>query len=375
MRIPRYYADLERYQRERKVLVLYGPRQVGKTTLLEEYLHSTPLKWRLDSGDDIRTRQILGSQDLSLLREYVAGFDLIAIDEAQRIPQVGQGLKLIVDHLPNLRVITTGSSSFELAGQIGEPLTGRKVTLTLFPVSQLELLKLYNPFDLKGRLEESLIFGGYPEVVSSESREEKIRILDEIVGSYLLKDILELDRIRSPKTLLDLLRLLAFQIGGEVSLSELGSQLGIDYKTVSRYLSLLEKSFIVCSLRGYSRNLRKEITTKNKYFYYDPGVRNAVIANFNRLELRDDAGRLWENFVFVERLKKQAYHGIQANSYFWRTWGGSEIDMVEEREGTLFGYEFKWGAREPEPPKEWTDAYPAARFEVVNRENYLDFVT
>jgi predicted AAA+ superfamily ATPase len=238
MKIPRYYADLEKYQRERKVLVLYGPRQVGKTTLLEDFLRSTQLKWKLDSGDDIRVRQVLGSQDLSLLREYADGFELLAIDEAQRIPQIGQGLKLIVDHLPDVRVIATGSSSFELAGQICEPLTGRKVTLTLYPVAQLELGKLYNPFDLKSRLEECLIFGGYPEVVSTESREEKIRILNEIAGSYLLKDILELDRIRSSKTLLDLLRLLAFQIGSEVSLSELGSQLGIDYKTVSRYLNL-----------------------------------------------------------------------------------------------------------------------------------------
>lgn len=375
MKIPRYYADLEKYQRERKVLVLYGPRQVGKTTLLEDYLRSTPLKWKLDSGDDIRVRQVLGSQDLSLLREYAEGFELLVIDEAQRIPQVGQGLKLIVDHLPDVRVIATGSSSFELAGQIGEPLTGRKVTLTLYPVAQLELGKLYNPFDLKSRLEECLIFGGYPEVVSTESREEKIRILNEIADSYLLKDILELDRIRSSKTLLDLLRLLAFQIGSEVSLSELGSQLGIDYKTVSRYLNLLEKSFVICSLRGYSRNLRKEITKKNKYYYYDLGIRNAVIANFNRLELRDDPGRLWENFMLVERLKKQAYHGIQANNYFWRTWNGSEIDLVEEREGKLFGYEFKWGGRERKPPKEWVDAYPAALFEVVNRENYLGFVT
>jgi len=375
MRIPRYYADLGKYLRQRKVLVLYGPRQVGKTTLLEDYLHSTPLRWRLDSGDDVRIREVLGSQDLVRLREYVQGYDLVAIDEAQRIPQIGQGLKLIVDHLPEARVIATGSSSFELAGQVGEPLTGRKVTLTLYPVSQIELGSLYNPFDLKSRVEEFLVFGGYPEVVGVQGRTEKIRILSELAGSYLLKDILELDRIRNPKALLDLLRLLAFQVGKEVSLNELGTQLGIDYKTVGRYIDLLEKSFVIYSLRGYSRNLRKAISKKSKYYYYDNGIRNAVIANFNRLELRDDVGRLWENFLFMERLKKQAYHGIQANNYFWRTWSGNEIDLVEEREGKLFGYELKWGDRMLKAPREWAGTYPEAQFAVVNRESYLEFVT
>ena len=219
-----------------------------------------------------------------------------------------------------------------------------------------------------------MIYGGYPEAAVSDNPAEKKRILNEIVESYLLKDILELEKIKGSKILLDLLRLLAFQIGNEVSLSELGRQLGLDYKTVARYLDLFEKSFIIYSLRGFSRNLRKEITKKNKYYFLDNGVRNAIIANFNSLELRDDVGKLWENFAVAERLKKQSYKSIYANNYFWRTWSQKEVDFIEEREGKLFGYEFKWKDKAAKAPREWLDAYPEAEFQIINPENYLDFV-
>lgn len=376
MKIIRHYSDLDLFLKPNKVLVVYGPRQVGKTTLLKDYLArlSGKIKFRLDSGEDIRIAETIGSSDLGKIKDYVAGYELIAIDEAQKIPNVGQGLKMMVDEIPGIKVIATGSSSFELIGQIGEPLTGRKVTLTLFPVSQLELAKMYNNHDLRHRLNNSLVYGGYPEVVAVDDVGEKKRILNEIVGSYLLKDVLELDRVKGSKVLLDLLRLLAFQVGNEVSLSELGRQLQLDYKTVARYLDLFEKSFVLINLRGFSGNLRKEVTKKNKYYFFDNGIRNAIIANFNHPELRDDAGRLWENFLVTERIKKQRYQNIYSNNYFWRTWDRKEIDFVEEREGSLFGYEFKWGNKVFKAPKDWAENYPNAHFELITKENYFEFI-
>jgi predicted AAA+ superfamily ATPase len=375
MKIPRIYQDLNKYLKSNKALIIYGPRQVGKTTLLQNFLAATKLKYKLDSGDNIQTQHILGSQNFNLIREYAQGYELVAIDEAQRIKNIGLGLKIIVDQMPGIKIIATGSSSFELSGQVGEPLTGRKITLTLYPVSQIELSNLYNPYEIKNKLEEWLIFGSYPEVVAAANKTEKIKLLEEIVQAYLLKDILNLERVRSSKMLLDLLRLLAFQVGSEVSLTELARQIGIDYKTVARYLDLFEKSFVIYNLRGFSRNLRKEITKKSKYYFYDNGVRNAVISNFNKLELRNDTGMLWENFLFIERLKKRTYQSIYANNYFWRTWDQKEIDLVEEREGKLFGYEFKWGRKSLKPPKEWGKAYPDSEFAIISQENYLEFIT
>lgn len=375
MKIPRIYQNLAHYLKQNKVLVIYGPRQVGKTTLLKDFLSTTQLKYRLDLGDDVITQETIGSRMTSKIQEYVGTYELIVIDEAQKIPHVGDGLKIMVDQAKGIFVIATGSSSFELSGQIGEPLTGRKVTLTLYPVSQMELKVLYNSYDLKQNLEQYLVYGGYPEVVATGEVEEKKRILNEITGSYLLKDILELERVKNSKILLDLLRLLAFQIGGEVSLSELGQKLGIDYKTVARYLDLLEKTFVLYNLRGFSRNLRNEVTKKSKYYFLDNGIRNAIISNFNPLPLRDDIGKLWENFLIAERLKKQAYQPIYANNYFWRTWSQKEIDFIEERDGKLFGYEFAWGQKKVRSPKEWLTAYPNAEFQIITRDNYFEFIT
>src|SRR3989338_4633023 len=373
MKIPRIYHNLGDHLQPNKVLVLYGPRQVGKTTLVQDFLATTNLKYKLDFGDDIDVQETIGSRTISKIQEHVEGYELIVIDEAQKIPHVGDGLKIIVDQARGVNVIATGSSSFELSGQIGEPLTGRKATLTLYPVSQMELKSLHNTHELKQELEKYLVYGGYPEVVATGSAEGKKRILNEILGSYLLKDILELDKVKNSKILLDLLRLLAFQIGGEVSLSELGQKLGIDYKTVARYLDLLEKAFVIYNVRGFSGNLRKEITKKSKYYFYDTGVRNAIISNYNEFALRDDVGQLFENFIFMERLKKRAYKNIYGNVYFWRTWEGHEIDVIEEREGTLYGYELKWKQKRS-VPKLWQKTYPEAKFEVINKDNYLDFI-
>ena len=374
MKIPRYYQHLSDYLKSGRVLVIYGPRQVGKTTLLKDFLIKSGLKYKLDSGEDIRIQEIFESSDFSKILDYAKGYDLIAIDEAQKIKNVGQGLKILVDQIPKIKVIATGSSSFELAGQIGEPLTGRKITLTLFPISQLELKKLYNDFELRQKLEEFLVYGGYPEVVSSDDIDEKKRILGEIVGSYLLKDISELDKVKNSKIILDLLRLLAFQIGNEVSLSELGRQLGIDYKTVARYLDILEKTFVLYNLRGFSRNLRKEVTKKSKYYFYDIGIRNAIVSNFNPSSLRDDVGKLWENFIIMERIKKQEYEKIYSNNYFWRTWDGKEIDWVEEREGKLYGYELKWKPKGKKSPDEWAATYKNSEYIVISQNDYLKFI-
>jgi len=376
MILPRIYDNLNLFLKPNKVLVVYGSRQTGKTTLLKKFLTENEgnFKYRLDTGDDVNIQIVLGSGDVKKIMDYAKGYDLIAIDEAQRIRNIGMGLKILVDQLPDIKIIVTGSSSFELAGQIGEPLTGRKTTLTLFTLSQIEMGRLFNDYDLHSRLEEYLIFGSYPEALTSETLQDKKKVLDELVGSYLLKDILELEKVKSSKLLLDLLRLLAFQVGSEVSLSELGKQLGIDSKTVARYLDLFEKSFVIYNLRGFSRNRRKEITSKSKYYFFDNGIRNAIIANFNPLELRDDIGKLWKNFLVAERLKKQAYQGIFANNYFWRTWDQKEVDWVEEREGRLFGYEFKWKSKSRKASSAWTDSYPDAALEIINQENYLEFV-
>lgn len=374
--IPRFYQNLEKLLYPQKVLVLYGPRRVGKTTLLQHLLKNTTLKYKLDSGDNIRTQEILGSQNFKEILGFAAGYDLIAIDEAQQIPKVGMGLKIIADHAPDIRVIVTGSSSFDLAHHIGEPLTGRKITLTLYPFAQLELFAVHNRFELKEKLNDFLIFGSYPEVVTASSRIEKIRVLEEIADSYLFKDILSLERIKNPTVLRNLLKLLAFQVGNQVSWNELAIQLGIDIKTVQRYLDLLEKTFVIAEISAFSRNLRKEIMSKHKYFFLDNGIRNAIINQFNSLDTRNDIGQLWENFVFAERLKKRGYQGIYANIYFWRTYDQQEIDFVEERDGKLFGYECKWSTKKKvKAPPDWQKTYKNASFEIINPENYLNFIT
>ncbi|HDO06209.1 MAG TPA: ATP-binding protein, partial [Bacteroidetes bacterium] len=340
MKIYRIYQDLSSYLKPNKALIILGPRQVGKTTLMEDFLSTTRLKVKKTTGDNITIHQSLGSQSLKEIAAFCEGYDIIAIDEAQKISHIGIGMKLMVDHIPGIQIIAIGSSSFELAGQTGEPLTGRKTTRMLYPVAQMEMLHHFNRYELTEKLDEFLIYGSYPAVITAETVTEKKNILRELTGSYLFKDILEFERIKSPQLLIDLLRLLAFQVGSEVSINELSQSLKIDNKTVKRYIELLEKAFIIFTLRGFSKNLRKEISKKAKYYFYDTGIRNTVIANFNSLNMRNDKGQLWENFLVMERIKKQAYTPVYANNFFWRTWSGKEVDFVEEREGKLFGYEF-----------------------------------
>lgn len=371
------YHDLSLYLKPNRVLILFGPRQVGKTTLLTHFLQQQKQKCRLDSGDNIRIQNLLGSQDFESILSYAEGYAIIALDEAQQIPNIGKALKILVDQTPNLSIIATGSSSFDLAQSVGEPLTGRKITLTLYPVAQLELLNNGSTrYELKERLHDFLIFGSYPAVLTASTRQEKIQILTELVDSYLLKDILVLERIKKTEILLNLVKLLAFQVGQLVSHNELANKLSIDAKTVGRYLDLLEKSFVICKLGGYSKNLRREIAGKQKYYFLDNGIRNAVIAHFNNLADRNDTGQLWENFIFIERLKKLSYTGFYGSRYFWRTYQGQEIDFVEEIENTLTGFELKWSStRSVNIPSEWKEHYPHAPFKVITPDNYLDFIT
>ncbi len=371
----RAYEPLDSYLFPNKVLVIYGPRRVGKTTLLQNYLKDTNLKYKLDSGDNIRTQQILSSQDFSQILPYVEGYKLLVIDEAQNIPNIGMGLKIIVDQVPDIKVIVTGSSSFELAGQVGEPLTGRKTTLNLYPLAQSEILSAYNKFELREKLADFLVFGSYPEVIQAENFNSRVNTLTEIANSYLLKDILAFDRVKNSRTLLDLLKLLAFQVGSEVSVNELATQLSADVKTLQRYLDLLEKAFVIIRVGGFSRNLRNEVVNKAKYYFLDNGIRNALIAQFNGLDQRNDIGALWENFMFIERLKYRAYLPLYANMYFWRTYDKQEIDLVEEHGGKLYGYEFKWsGSKTASAPKAWADSYSKAGFKVIHSDNYQEFV-
>ena len=357
-----------------KVMVIYGPRRVGKTTLLKKYLESENDSVLFVNGDDIIVRQYLESQSIQTLRDFVGNHRLLVVDEAQYVEKIGLNLKLIVDHIPGIKVIVTGSSSFDLARDVGEPLTGRKYVLKLFPLSQMEISKIEKRHETTAGLESRLIYGSYPEVVTIRDNQRREDYLRELIQSYLFKDILALEGIRYANKLVRLLQLLGFQIGKQVSLTELGKQLSMSKNTVERYLDLLEKVFVIYRLSGFSRNLRKEITKSQRYFFYDTGVRNALIGNFNPLAVRNDLGELWENYIITERMKRQEYLRSVTNSYFWRTYDKKEIDLVEEREGNLFGYEVKWKKERVKIPRDWTTGYPGAAFEVIHRENYLKFI-
>ena len=357
-----------------KVVVIYGPRRVGKTTLLKKILENES-NFISVSGEDLFIQKILSSQSIAQLTRFIQSKDLLVIDEAQQIPNIGINLKLIVDHIPHVRVIVTGSSAFDLANKTGEPLTGRKYTLKMYPISQIELSNLENLAKTQSELESRLLFGSYPEVVLFESDEERKAYLFELVSSYLLKDILMFEGVKKSKKMIDLLILIAFQIGKEVSLSELATNLGINKVTVERYLDLLEKVFVIVNIRGYSRNLRSEVTKTSRYYFCDNGIRNALINNFNLLCYRNDVGQLWENYLVIERLKKQEYNNIHSNNYFWRTYDQKEIDWIEERDGKLYAYEFKWKEKVVKCPTLFKNTYSDSNFECINLNNYLEFIT
>lgn len=358
-----------------RVIVIYGPRRCGKTTLINKFLEKINQRYLLVTGEDIFIQEYLSSQSVEKLKEFIGKNRLLVIDEAQKIKNIGLNLKLIVDNIKDIKIIATGSSSFDLAQNIGEPLTGRKYVLKIFPLAQIEIKEIEEIFQTKANLENRLIYGSYPEIIVSNNNTEREKYLKEIINSYLYKDILELEGLKHSNKIVRLLQLLAFQIGKEVSFNELGNQLGMSKNTVEKYLDLLEKTFVVYQLPGFSRNLRKEISKNSRYYFFDLGIRNALINNFNSLKLRDDAGMLWENYIINERIKKQEYSEIFANNYFWRTYDGKEIDFIEERKGKLYGYEIKWQSKKIKPPKDWLETYKNAEYEIINKDNYLKFIT
>lgn len=371
----RYYLDkIPSFLEPNKVLVLYGPRRAGKTTLLQEFLKDFQGKYFLGFGDDGNLRNVLKTQEIGRIKQFFGGYDLIVIDEAQRITGIGLILKLMVDHIPGIKIIATGSSSFDLSNRLGEPLTGRQHVLKLFPISVMEIVAQFGNYEADKIIEDLLIYGSYPETLVKKSYAEKREYLELLRDSYLYKDILELENLRNSDKLSDLLRLLAFQIGNEVSLNELSNALDLSKQTIERYLDLLEKAFVIMRVRGFSRNLRKEISKTARYYFLDNGIRNAVINNFNLLDTRNDVGQLWENFLFVERMKKRTYQSIYSNIYFWRTYDQKEIDLIEERDGKLFGYEFKWGDKKKKVPHLWLETYKNASYEIINKDKFLDFI-
>lgn len=358
-----------------KVLAIYGPRRAGKTTLLKTFLADFPRKAFHGNGEDANVQAVLGSGNAALIKSSFSGYDLVVIDEAQALHNVGNGLKMLVDELPHVKVIASGSSSFDLSNKIGEPLTGRKRVRTLFPLSASEISAQFGNMVLRQRLEEILVFGTYPEIFTTESRELKKELLRELRDSYLFKDILAYDSVRNADKLRQILALLAFQVGKEVSLNELSRSVGVSVPTIERYLDLLEKTFVIFKVAGFSRNLRSEITKTRRYFFRDNGVMNAVIDNFNLLGLRNDVGALWENFLVSERIKRQSYAGTDGKNFFWRTYARQEIDWVEEHGTQLHAFEFKWNAKaKSRIPTAWKDAYPDAEFSVITPENFTEFV-
>lgn len=358
-----------------KVIVLYGPRQVGKTTLVQDMMGGINRRTRFINADELRYRDALASQNRRQLDEVLADAELLIIDEAQRVPNIGLNLKILIDSHPNITILATGSASFELANKISEPLTGRKITFNLYPLAYPEISQAFGALEARAALEQWLIRGGYPEIVTCPPHLQK-RLLSELVGSYLFRDLLELEGLRRADKLVDLLRLLAFQIGQEVSLGELASNLSINRQTVGRYLDLLEKVFVIYRVGGFSRNLRKEIAKNARYYFYDNGVRNSLIQNFNSLALRNDTGQLWENFLMVERLKAHEYAGRFVNRFFWRTYDQKEIDLIEEQDGRVSGFEFKWksGGIKKATRKEFLSAYSNAVLSTISQNNFVDFL-
>jgi uncharacterized protein len=368
------YPKIEDKIEAGKVLVIYGARQVGKSSLVKHYLESITEKYLFFNGEDVNVSAIFSSMNLKLLNEAIGDTNLIVLDEAQVIPNVGTSLKLLVDTKPDLKIIVTGSSSFELSGQVGEPLVGRMNVVTLFTLWEKEIIDagLDNYID---NLDFALRFGRYPAVIKNQVVEKKKEILTNIVNGYLLKDILAFERVKNSKLILDLLKLLAYQIGREVSIQEIATKLSVGRNTINRFLDLLEQNFIVFPLRSYAKNLRNEIRKKEKYYFYDLGIRNALIENFDSIDVRDDIGALWENFLVVERIKRNSYIEPYKSIYFWRKLSGAEVDFIETYGNSIDGYEFSFKQKKNEKSKKsWLEDYTKATWKNVHKENFREFV-
>ncbi len=357
-----------------KVIILYGARQVGKTTLAKALLS----KYRQEDGyyncEIQSVRAILGQEEPVLLKKYLGNKKIVVFDEAQYVPNIGRVLKLLADTYPELQIIATGSSSFDLANRTGEALTGRALQFILYPLSYSEVGELYNPFERKAQLNNFLRFGMYPEIVQAPDEEARV-LLDDLSSRYLYKDVLEFENLKRADIIFKLLQLLALQIGSEVSVNELSNSLQTHRRTIERYIDLLEKAFVIFRLRSFSRNLRKEISKGYKIFFYDVGVRNSIIQQYQDVELRMDKGMLWENFLICERLKFLQTQQINPNNYFWRTHDQQEIDYLEEFNGKLTGYEMKWKFKRKKAPKAFMENYPNSEFQFIEQDNFEWFIS
>ncbi|MBE0570520.1 MAG: ATP-binding protein [Ignavibacteriaceae bacterium] len=366
---------LENIIKPGKVVVLHGARRVGKTFLLKEYLKTVKEKYIFWNGEDFAVHELLSRRSVQNYKNILGSTKLLVIDEAQKIPEIGHVLKLIVDSFEDLKIIVTGSSAFDIANLTGEPLTGRKYEIVMYPVSENEFRQFENFEERYDNLLQRLVYGNMPELINTSDPDDKAAYLRELVTSYLLKDILAFENIKNSSKMIDLLKLIAYQTGNEVSIEELGRQIGMSKNTVEKYLDLLSKVFVVYRLNGFSRNLRKEVVKNSRWYFFDNGIRNAIIANFNPVTLREDRRLLWENYMMSERIKFLSYSRVVCNRYFWRTYDKQEIDLVEEREGGLFAYEFKWKNAKTKSPAAWQKNYPGSLFEVITTENYSDWLS
>ena len=355
-----------------KAIIVLGARQVGKSSLLKKlFAHRDDVVWMV--GDLAETQLLLENLTVSKASTLIGNAKIFIIDEAQSIINIGLKLKVFTDHFKDIQLIATGSSSFDLANKINEPLTGRKWEYMLFPLSFHEMANHQNLFEEHKQLYKRLVFGYYPDVVCHEGN--AIEILKQLTTSYLYKDVLQWEKLKKSDKILKLLQALAFQVGSQVSYTELGQICGLDNKTVEKYITLLEQAYVIFRLPSFSRNLRNELKFSKKIYFYDNGIRNTLISNFNSIELRQDVGALWENFLLAERMKRNSYAKHYAQNYFWRTQEQKEIDFIEEYNGNLNAYEFKWNPKKVSKiPSQFLKAYPDAVFQCITPENYWDFV-
>jgi predicted AAA+ superfamily ATPase len=359
-----------------KVILLYGTRRTGKSTIIQNIAQEYGDDVLLLQGEDMQVANILQKRTAANYKRLTKGKKLIIIDEAQAVPEIGKILKLMIDTLQGITIIATGSSSFDIQHAAGEPLVGRNLIHQLYPISQAELSLQQNHLITVQQLDERLIYGSYPELWHLETNDEREEYLKQLINSYLLKDILMFENIKGADVLYKLLQMLAFQIGSQVSTVELGNSLRLNRQTVDRYLDLLSKVFVIYPLSGYSNNLRKEVSKSKKWYFYDNGIRNALIANFNLLNNRNDIGQLWEQYILSERIKYNSYRNYFPAYFFWRTYDGQEIDLLElNNKQQLQALECKWKSGKKSAPTAFAKAYPTASFDTINNEDYLDWIT
>jgi predicted AAA+ superfamily ATPase len=357
-----------------KVLIITGPRRVGKTTMLKRIVEKAGRSFLYLNGEDQSTAELFERRTSENYRNLLADSDMLVIDEAQHVPEIGYIAKLLHDELPDKQVILSGSSSFEIVQKTGEPLTGRKITFELLPFAESELWGSSSPEKRTDLLRKRMVFGNYPEIYLMKSKDVRVEYLRELRDSYLLKDVIKFENLRNAGKILNLLRLVALQVGSEVSYHELGRQLSMSKNTVEKYLDLLSKAYVLYKLEGFSRNLRKEITKSSRWYFFDNGIMNIVLNNLDDLSVRSDVGRLWENYIISERWKYLNISRQLARLHFWRTYDQQEIDLVEERGEALSAYEMKWKSQKQNPPMAWLKSYPQSTYQVISPDNYHGFV-